>query len=81
MRQLFKSRFARIANKLGAELSLKPASEFCRRMLYRVPSRPSRRPPVVLVDRPRDLDDPLSDPNIQARVGETIAKQAKKRPK
>ena len=28
-------------------------------------------------DAPRDLDDPLSDPKIQARVGEVIAKRAK----
>jgi hypothetical protein len=27
-------------------------------------------------DAPRDLDDPLSDPNVQARIGETIAKRA-----
>ena len=29
-------------------------------------------------DAPRDLDDPLSDPKIQARVGEVIAKRAKR---
>jgi hypothetical protein len=28
-------------------------------------------------DAPRDLDDPLSDPKVQARVGKAIAKQAK----
>jgi len=26
---------------------------------------------------PRDLDDPLSDPKVQARIGEAIAKRAK----
>jgi len=29
-------------------------------------------------DAPRDLDDPLSDPKVQARIGETIANQAKR---
>jgi hypothetical protein len=31
-----------------------------------------------MVDGPRDLDDLFNDPNVQARVGEAIAKQAKK---
>jgi hypothetical protein len=28
-------------------------------------------------DRPRDLDDPMSDPKVQARIGETIARQVR----
>lgn len=28
---------------------------------------------------PRDLDDPLSDPKVQARVGEIIAKRGKRK--
>jgi len=32
-------------------------------------------------DAPRDLDDPLSDPAVQGRVGEAMAKQAQRRPK
>jgi len=30
-------------------------------------------------DAPRDLDDPLSDPKVQIRFGEAIAKQSKPR--
>jgi hypothetical protein len=30
-------------------------------------------------DTPRDLDDPLSDPKVQARLGETLAKQARRK--
>jgi hypothetical protein len=29
-------------------------------------------------DAPRDLDDPLSDPKVQARIGKVIAKRAKR---
>jgi hypothetical protein len=29
-------------------------------------------------DAPRDLDDPLSDPKVQARIGKAIAKRAKR---
>jgi hypothetical protein len=32
-------------------------------------------------DAPRDLDDPLSDPKVQARIGEAIAKRSKSRKK
>lgn len=30
-------------------------------------------------DVPRDLDDPLSDPKVQSRFGEALAKRAKRR--
>ena len=37
--------------------------------------------PVLLAgrDAPRDLDDPLSDPSVQARVGEAISKLARRK--
>lgn len=42
-----------------------------------------KAPPSGLVmfageDAPRDLDDPLSDPKVQARIGKAIAKRAKR---
>jgi hypothetical protein len=79
MQQPSKSKFADMARKLGAELSPKPISEFFRRMVYRLRSRFNRRPTIVMVDRPRDLDDPLNDPELQSRVGEAIAKRAIRR--
>jgi hypothetical protein len=42
---------------------------------------PSRLVMFVGEDAPRDLDDPLSDPKVQARIGEAIAKRSKSRKK
>jgi hypothetical protein len=78
MHQSVISKFAATARKLAAELNPRPGSEFFRRLLYRVRSRYQQPPTIVMVDRPRDLDDLYTDPDAQARVGEAIAKQANK---
>jgi len=56
-------------------------SKWPRRISDTVLKKWRSRPAAGLVmfagrNAPRDLDDPLSDPAVQARVGEFIAKQA-----
>ena len=81
MRQKFKSQISALSGKRGSDLNRKSAGGFFRWVIYRIRSRFSKRPAIVMVDRPRDLDDPLDDLNFQARAGEAIAKRAKRRPK
>jgi hypothetical protein len=74
-----RSRIADLAKLAGAELH-RPWHKGVFRALF-VNWRSGKPPPRGLVmfsgkDAPRDLDDPLSDPNVQARIGETIAKRA-----
>ena len=80
-------RVAELARLAGAE----PRPRWDQRLFRALMKKwRSRKPPtsgvVMFVgeDAPRDLDDPLSDPKVQARVGKVIAKKARppaKRPR
>jgi hypothetical protein len=77
-----RSRIVDLAELAGAELH-RPWYKRVFRALF-VNWRSGKPPARGLVmfsgeDAPRDLDDPLSDPNVQARIGETIAKRARGR--
>jgi len=55
---------------------------FLRKLLRTWKSRKPHASGLVMFagdDAPRDLDDPLSDPKVQARFGQAIAKQVERR--
>ena len=51
------------------------------RLIKKWTGRPRWNARVIIAggDGPRDLDNPLSDPKVQARVGKTIAELAARR--
>jgi len=70
---------AALARQAGAE----PYSAWPRRLARALLHKWTRRSPapvrpIIFVgeDAPRDLDDPLSDPKVQALISEAIAKKA-----
>jgi hypothetical protein len=72
-----RARISELAKQAGAE----PYSAWPRRLARALLRKwMSRTPPssgLIMFageDGPRDLDDPLSDPKVQGRVGEAIAK-------
>jgi len=71
---------AELARQAGADPYPAWPRRFARALLRKWTQRSPA--PVVSVgeDAPRDLDDPLSDPKAQARIGEVIARRAR-RPK
>ena len=70
-----------LAKKAGADERPSSRLAFLRSVLKKWSARPA--PPSGLVmlagkDAPRDLDNPLSDPKVQARVGEAISQGARR---
>ena len=69
-----------LAEQAGAETYSKWPRRISDTVLKKWQSRhPAARSGLVMVagqNAPRDLDDPFSDPKVQARIGEFIAKQA-----
>jgi hypothetical protein len=73
---------AELAKPAGAQRRWGLTLRMLRRLLQRWTVRDRRADgPVIMAggDAPRDLDDPLSDPKVQARVGEAIARLASRR--
>jgi hypothetical protein len=76
---------AELASSVGAGLPGRRPSRLRRllhglRALARKPESPSK--PVVLdtaADKPRDLDDPFSDPDAQSRIGAALAQRRRPR--
>ena len=75
-----------VVSELARQAGAEPRLSWPRRVLRAALQKWKLRspPPSGLVmfageEAPRDLDDPLSDPKVQARIGEAIAKRAKRR--
>jgi hypothetical protein len=71
-----------LAKQAGATTRPTLRLSFLRSFLTKWRSRPEPASGLAIFtgeDAPRDLDDPLSDPKAQARLGEAIAKRARKR--
>jgi hypothetical protein len=71
-----------LAKQAGATTRPTSRLSFLRSFLTRWRSRPVPASGLAIFigeDVPRDLDDPLSDPKAQVRVGDAIAKRARKR--
>lgn len=71
-----------LAKQAGAESRMTWPLRFFRGLLRKWASRKRHASGLIMFagkDRPRDLDDPLSDPKVQARIGEVIAKQVRPR--
>jgi hypothetical protein len=71
------------AGQTGAETYSAWFGRLGRALLRRGRWRKLTPPGLVMFageDAPRDLDDPLTDPKVQTRIGKTIAKQLQ-RPK
>lgn len=73
-----------LAARVGAELPSQPRSalgRLFRRIWVKLVSKPAGTPvPAVLdtsADKPRDLDDPFSDPDTQRRIGLELAEKAR----
>ena len=80
---------ADMAVDAGAELPPRPRgplARFLARLMgfLTTPGRkPDRRPPLAVfdttADKPRDLDNPFSDPVVQRRMGTALAEKARGR--
>jgi hypothetical protein len=69
-----------LAKQAGAEARMPWPQRFVRGLLRKWASRKRHASGLIMFagqDRPRDLDDPMSDPKVQARIGETIARQVR----
>lgn len=77
-----------VIDELAAQAGAEPRGSWPRRLIRTLTKRwQARRAPrsgLVMFageDAPRDLDDPLTDPKVQARIGEAIAKPMSRRRK
>ena len=71
---------SKLARQTGANTRPSSRLTFLRSVLKKWSSRQTPASGQVIFageDAPRDLDDPLGDPKVQARVGEAIAKRAR----